>query len=169
MPNKRRVFNEKNIHRAFEIGLILKGLFAILEIAGGVLAYFISQPFLLKFVLAITQQELIEDPNDAIARFLVQSAQDFSISSQHFTSFYLLSHGIIKILLIAGLLRRKLWCYPAAIIVFTLFIAYQLYRFSVTHSGWLLLITLFDVIVIWLTWHEYKYLRRTKTFKAAGG
>jgi len=36
---------------------------------------------------------------------------------------------------------------------------YQLYRFSFTQSVCLLLITLVDVIVIALTWHEYKYLR----------
>jgi uncharacterized membrane protein len=154
-----RIFEEKNLHLAFEITLILKGIFALLEILSGILAYFITQHFLLKLVLAITQEELTEDPRDFIACFLVQSAQDFSINSQHFASFYLLSHGFIKILLIAGLLRDKFWCYPLAIIVFVLFILYQLFRFSFTHSIWLLAITLLDVIVIWLTWHEYRYLR----------
>ncbi len=62
--------------------------------------------------------------------------------------------------LIIGLLREKLWYYPIAIIIFGLFTVYQLYRFSFTHSVWLLLITAVDVIVIGLTWHEYRYLRR---------
>lgn len=155
-----KIFKEKNLHLAFEITLILKGIFALLEIIGGILAYFMTQELLLRLVVAITQEELTQDPRDFVARYLLQSAQDFSVSSQHFTSVYLLSHGIIKIFLVAGLLRKKFWFYPLAIIVFVLFILYQFFRFSVTHSFWLLVITLLDVIVIWLTWHEYRYLRR---------
>lgn len=45
--------------------------------------------------------------------------------------------------------------------VFGLFIVYQVYRFSATHSLWLLLITAVDVLVICLSWHEYHYLKRS--------
>jgi uncharacterized membrane protein len=156
----KKLFVEKNVRRAFEVSLVLKGIFAVLEIVGGVLVYFVTQQFLLDLILAITKQELIEDPHDLVTRYLIQFAQDFSVSSRLFTSFYLFSHGIVKLFLIAGLMRRKLSYYPAAILVFTLFIVYQLYRFSFTHSIWLLLITLLDVAVIWLTWHEYKFIRQ---------
>ena len=73
----------------------------------------------------------------------------------------LLSHGTIKLRLIIGLVREKLSYYPVAIAVFALFIVYQLYRFSFTHSIWLILITIVAIAVIELTWHECKYLRRT--------
>lgn len=63
-------------------------------------------------------------------RYLLQTAHSFSLDTQKFASMYLLSHGIIKALLIAGLLRQKLWYYPAAIIVFVSFILYQLHRFT---------------------------------------
>ena len=155
----KKLFEEKNIHLIFELSLIAKAVIALFEIIGGVLVYFISQQFLIDLVHAITQDELIEDPRDFIANYLLHSAQNFSISSQHFAAFFLLSHGVIKMFLIVGLLRKKLWFYPTAIVVFGLFIAYQLYRFSYTHSLWLLLITILDIAVIWLTWHEYKYLR----------
>ncbi|MHB8453991.1 MAG: DUF2127 domain-containing protein [Acidiferrobacterales bacterium] len=158
-----RLFEEKNLRRVFEITLILKGIFALLEIFGGLLAYFITQQFLLRLVIALTQDELTEDPRDFVAHFLIRSAQDFSISSQHFTSLYLLSHGILKLFLIVGLFRKKFWYYPLSIIVFALFILYQVFRFSVTHSLWLLVITLFDLIIIALTWHEYRYLRRHRS------
>ena len=158
-----RMFEEKNLHLAFEVSLILKGIFALLEIAGGVLAWFITQQSLLRAILAVTQEELTEDPGDFVAHWLIRSAQDFSISSQRFTSLYLLSHGVIKIGLIAGLLREKFWSYPLAMIVFALFIGYQLFRFNVTHSFWLLAITLLDVMVIGLTWHEYRTLRRRRS------
>ena len=83
-----------------------------------------------------------------------------SVSTRHFAALYLLSHGAIKLWLILGLLREKLWYYPTAMVIFGLFIAYQLYRFSFTHSVFLLLITVIDLVVIALTWHENMYLRR---------
>jgi uncharacterized membrane protein len=158
--NKR--IDENKLHLAFEIGLILKAIFALLEVAGGILAYFITQQFLLRTVLALTSHRVVEDPNDFVAAFLLQSARDFSVSSQHFTALYLLSHGAIKLFLIAGLMRGILGIYPVAIAVFVMFIVYQLYRFTSTHSIWLLILTVLDMAVIWLTWHEYMYLRRRR-------
>lgn len=157
-----KLIDEHKLHLAFEIGLVVKGIFALLEVAGGILAYFITQQFLLRIVLALTSHEIVEDPNDFVAAFLLQSARDFSVSSQHFTALYLLSHGAIKLFLIAGLMRGILGIYPLAIAVFVIFIVYQLYRFTSTHSIWLLILTLADMVVIWLTWQEYRYLRRRR-------
>lgn len=154
---------EERLHLVFEIALIFKGVLALLEIIGGILAYFITQQFLLRLILSITHEELLEDPRDIVAHYLIQSAQDFSITSQQFISFYLLSHGVIKLALIAGLLREKFFYYPLAIVIFALFILYQLFRLAVTHSVWLIPITLLDAVVIWLTWHEYRYLRQRRS------
>ena len=105
---------------------------------------------------------LTEDPRDFVANYLLHAAQGLSASSQHFTAFYLFSHGVVKFWLIIGLWQKKLG-YPAAIAVFGLFILYQLYRYSFTHSLLLLLITALDVAVIGLTCLEYQHLRRILT------
>lgn len=157
----RKLLEEKNIHLFFEISLLFKAAFALAEVAGGILAYVITQRLLLDIVRAITQAELAEDPRDFIANSLLQAAQAFSISTQRFTAIYLLGHGIVKLWLIVGLLRKRLWYYPTAMVVFGLFMAYQLYRFTFTHSILLLLITVLDVVILGLTWHEYNYLSRT--------
>ena len=86
--------------------------------------------------------------------------QHLSLGAQHFAAIYLVSHGAIKLWLIIGLLREKLWYYPTAMVIFALFIVYQFYHFSFTHSVFLLFITVVDFVVIILTWHEYGYLRR---------
>jgi uncharacterized membrane protein len=157
-----KTFSETSIRRFFRISLVFKGAFSVLEFVGGLLAYFISQQFLLNFVTAVTQEELTEDPRDFIAHYLVESAGQLSVSSQHFAALYLISHGIIKSWLIVGLLRNKLWYYPIAIVVFILFVAYQIFRFQITHSISLLAITAVDAVVIVLTWHEYWYLRQLR-------
>lgn len=152
--------NDGAIHLVFQVSLWLKGLFALVEILGGIAAFFVTQQLLVHIANVITQGELTEDPHDLVANYLLHSAQHLSISTQHFTGAYLLSHGVIKLWLIVGLLHEKLWYYPVAIVVFTLFIGYQLYRFTSTHSFWLLFITVIDLVVIALTYHEYGYLRR---------
>src|SRR6202158_1004714 len=152
--------DEKTFRLLFRISLLLKTAFSLLEIVGGVLAYFISQQYLLHLVTTITQEELTEDPRDFVAHLLIQSAQQLSVSAQHFAAFYLLSHGVIKTFLIVGLLREKLRYYPLSMLVFGAFVAYQLFRFQVTHSLWLMAITILDIVVIAMTWHEYRFLRR---------
>ena len=158
---KTRFLEEKNLHLAFEVSLFLKGLFAAAEVLTGIGVYFVTQQFIFRLVERITREELLEDPRDWVANYLFQSAQHFSVSTRNFTAFYLLSHGVIKLWLIIGLLRAKVLYYPIAIAVFALFIVYQLYRFNATHSLWLLLITAVDILVIGLTWQEYRYLRRS--------
>ena len=156
---KNRFLEEKYLHLAFEVSLVLKAVFAVAETLAGIGAYFVTQQLLFRLVERITREELLEDPRDFIANYLFQSAQHFSVSTRNFTAVYLVSHGVIKLWLIIGLLRQRLWYYPVAIAIFGLFILYQLYRFSLTHSLWLLLITAVDVVVIGLTWQEYRYLR----------
>lgn len=163
----QKQLQEKKTHLFFIISLLIKGLIALTEIIGGLVVYFITlissifplQQLLYSFVKLLVHEELTEDPRDFIANKLLHFPQSLSISTLNFTGFYLLSHGIIKLWLIIGLLRKKLWYYPTAIVVFGLFIVYQIYRFSFTHSILLLLITAVDFLVIYLTWHEYKYLR----------
>ena len=81
-----------------------------------------------------------------------------------FAATYLLWHGIVKIGLVAALLLRRRWAYPWAIVAFTLFLVYQLYRYSHTHAPELLVLSGVDVLVIGLTWLEYKRLEAIHGF-----
>ena len=169
MTKIKKLFDEKNLHIAFEVSLVLKGAFALAEIAASIFAYFVTRQFLLDLVHAITRTELTEDPHDFVANCLFHAAQDLSVSSQYFVAFYLFSHGAIKLWLIIGLWRKKLGYYPTAIAIFVLFILYQLYRYSFTHSLALLLITVLDVGVIVLTWFEYQHLQRWRRAAESSG
>ena len=91
---------------------------------------------------------------------MLRFAEGFSAQTHHFYAFYLLSHGLVKGALVIGLLRQKLWAYPASFVVFGAFIAYQLYRYSYTHEFSLILLSLLDLFVIALAIHEYRLLRR---------
>jgi len=152
--------NEKRIHRIFEISVLLKGAHALIECAGGVALAVVSADYLRGLVNSATQDELVEGPKDFLASHLLAFAQHLTVSTQNFYAFYLLSHGVVKLALVIGLLRNKLWAYPASLVALGLFIVYQLYRYSYTHGLGLIVLTVFDVFVMWLIWHEYRLVRQ---------
>jgi uncharacterized membrane protein len=152
--------NERRIHQIFQVSVLLKGAHALIECAGGIALYAVSTNTIAALVNTVTQDELIEDPNDLIATHILGYAQTFSVASKAFYAFYLLSHGLAKILLVAGLLKNKLWAYPSSLVALGLFIVYQLYRFSYTYSFGLIVLTVFDLFVMALISHEYRLIRR---------
>ena len=153
---------ERRIYRLFRITVLLKGAHAVIELITGTLLLVVSPAFVLlpPLVTLLTQEELTEDPSDIVANFLLQTAHQLSLSSELFAAMYLLSHGVIKIVLVAALLRNKLWAYPWSIGVLGIFILYQIYRFTHTHSPWLIVLSIFDVFVVYLIWREYKIVQR---------
>jgi uncharacterized membrane protein len=151
---------EKRIHQIFVVSVALKGAHALIEIVGGVALYVTSTATIIGWINRFSQGELTEDPNDWIATKLTEFAQHFSVAEHNFYAFYLLSHGVIKSILVIGLLRERLWAYPASFAVFGAFIAYQLYRYSFTHDIGLILLSIFDLFVIYLAVHEYRLLRK---------
>ena len=151
---------EKRIHQIFAVSVSLKGLHAIFEIVGGIALYLTSTVTILSWINRYSADQLSGDPDDWVATHLLEFGRTFSVGQHDFFAFYLLSHGIVKIVLVYGLLKEKLWAYPASFVVFSAFIAYQLYRFSFTYDISLILLSIFDVFVIALAVHEYRLLRK---------
>jgi uncharacterized membrane protein len=144
------------LHRVFTLGIWLKGFDGVLEMIGGVLLLVTSPTMLNRLVVALTQHELIEDPHDWLATTVRQAATQLSVSTQLFGSIYLMAHGLLKLVIVAGLWRGYRWAYPLAIGALSLFIAYQAYRLSYRFSVGLLVLTLFDIVIVGLTWREYR-------------
>ena len=137
---------EKRIHQIFVVSVLAKGLHALIEIVGGLALYLFSADVIARWLNEVDRHAWV--------------ARHFPASEQYFYAFYLLSHGLVKGLLVIFLLREKLWAYPASVAVFGLFICYQLYRFSFTHDAGLILLSIFDLFVIALAVHEYRLLRK---------
>jgi uncharacterized membrane protein len=145
--------------RFFRISVLLKGLNAVLEIVGGLTLFGVSPAFILRTVALLTQDELAEDPRDFVANYFLHAASHLSLGGQRFAAIYLLGHGVVKIGLVWALLKQKLWAYPLSIIVFGAFIVYQLYRYTFTHGLGLIALSVFDLVVIWLIYLEYRAIR----------
>ena len=147
--------------KAFRIGLYIKGLDGLFECLGGVLLLFIKPGQLDALARTLTEGQLSRNPNDFIANHILKSVHSLSGASLMFASLYLLSHGIVKLVLVVEVLRNRLWAYMALIIVTAAFVIYQLYRITlVKFSISLTLLTIFDLLIIYLTQKEYGRLKK---------
>lgn len=154
---------EKEYRSLFKISIILKGIIALGEVILGVVFIFVSYDTMRQAVLALFSSELLENPPDFILEYAVRGFHGLTATPQSVWTFIFLSHGIVKLLLIAGLLRNKLWAYPWSAAVFTFFIIYQIWQMMLAPSAMILFITVLDVIVVALVLHEYRHrLRRLK-------
>jgi uncharacterized membrane protein len=153
---------EHTIYRLFRIGVFIKATVAVFELVVGTLALLISPSAISDFVIAVSTNALTDDPGDFIATHAITLAHEFSVTPQLFVAFYFLSRGIIKLILAVALLRGILWAYPAAIMVLLGFMIYQSYQLFVSYSFVILGITIFDILVLWLIWHEWNVVKKSK-------
>jgi uncharacterized membrane protein len=150
---------QEQIHFLFKIGVAIKGIDGALEAVAGFALLFSSTMTLDRLVDWLTAGELHEDPTDFVATHLVAFFHHLSINTKHFASVYLLTYGIAKMGLVAGLLRGKLWAYPTALGLLGLFLCYQLYWLFHTHSLGLALVSLLDLVILLLIWRDYQFLK----------
>ena len=61
-------------HRIFKVSVLLKGAHAVIECIGGLALALASTTRIVGWVNKLTQDELIEDPNDFIATYLLYGA-----------------------------------------------------------------------------------------------
>ncbi len=146
--------------RMFNVGVWIKGIDGLLEITGGILALAVKESTLIKVILLLTQQELLEDPQDIVAVFLRHAAAHLTVGAKIFGGIYLIAHGAVNVFLSVELLRKRLWSYPAAILFLCAFIGYQIYRIALHHSAVLLFLTCVDIIIVLLIRREYDIVRR---------
>jgi uncharacterized membrane protein len=158
-----RRLREKYLYDLFRIGVFLKGLLSLAEIFAGLAVLFITPAKIGAFIIRFSISELAEEPGSFWAIHTLHLAQQFSLTPRAFLAIYLLSRGLVKFALIIALLKNKLWAYPAALAVLGVFITYQLYRIFIAYSPLLIALTLFDLVVMLLIWHEYAVMRRTRT------
>jgi uncharacterized membrane protein len=158
------------LDRTFKVGLALKAADGVIEIIAGVLLLFITPTTIERISRAVTAYELGEDPHDRLAQYILHTTEHLSSGTTLFGAVYLLSHGLSKVVLVALVLRSKLWAYPWLIALLGVFIIYQLYVVIFVKFSWgLTALTAFDLVLVWLTWREYQAKRGHSLAPAEAG
>jgi uncharacterized membrane protein len=148
------------LDRLYYVAILLKGIDGLLETLGGFLFLFVSRAAMNDAIIALTQHELLEDPDDWIANSLRQAFGHLSTGEKAFGGVYLLTHGLIKVFLVMGLLRDKLWAFPINLAFLGVFMGYQVYRLWLHFSAALQLLSVLDLGVALLIWREYTFAKR---------
>jgi uncharacterized membrane protein len=151
------------LRASFRTGITIKGIDGILEAIGGVLLWFIKPEQLGSTLQEIFVHELLRDPHDFLARHLLHTSEKIAQSDPLFASIFLLSHGLVKVVLAVLLWMNKLWAYPLAIVVFTAFTIFGIVRYLHTHATLLIVIAVFDMIIVGLAWEEYRAEKANRT------
>ena len=144
----------------FRLGITLKGIDGLLETAAGVVL--LVDPSILSNI-SLTIWTFGHFHHHRTGRI----GEQLAMTDPRFASLYLLSHGLVKVVLAVCLWMNRLWAYPAAILVFGLFGVYQIYRLERVYSIGLLLLTISDAIIIWLTALEYRDQKRQRLLQAS--
>lgn len=143
---------ERYYYLSFRIGVVLKGLVSVGEVIAGAALYLLATE---------TVNHLLFSPfGDEVLEWPLNQFHGLTAASQPFWAFTLLSHGIVKGFFTIGLLKERLWAYPSAAAIFTLFVIYQVRQMYFTPSIFLTALNLFDVVLIGLILHEYRRARR---------
>lgn len=143
------------LDKIFEGGIIIKGATGALEFIGGLLLLFVDPSAIHQFIVLVTQKELLGDPRDILANFLVHSTQHLG-GSRTFVITYLWIHAVIKLIAVIGILKNQLWAYPFSLLTLGLLMMYQVYSIVfVTPSTGMIVLTIFDVFILWLIWREW--------------
>jgi uncharacterized membrane protein len=144
------------LHNTFECSIVLKGLFALFESVMGATLYFVPRRMLNRITFTIGTLDLSRNRHDFVNVHLRHVLAGITGTGRHFAAAYLISHGVVKVVLVVELLRNRLWAYPLMMVVLGVFVSYQCYRFTLTHSLPMAALTVFDLGVIALTALEYR-------------
>jgi uncharacterized membrane protein len=152
----KNIINKKLIDKAFELGILIKSIFGFFEILAGIILAISGKLVIDNLIIVLTKQEILEDPSDFIADYLIKASNSLAVGSHFFAVIYLIFHGVVNIFLAISLLKNKIWAYPWAIVGFSVFIIYQIFRYIHTFSPLLLILIVFDLFVVTVIWLEYK-------------
>lgn len=157
VPEARR----KILHRLFLAGIWLKGLDGILELGCGLLLLVASPEALDRHIVVIIHHEMQHDSGHLFVAALRHIANHLTIDSKLAAGAYLTGNGMVKVLLAFGILRGKLWYYPAGLTIIGLFVLLQCGRLAFHFSFLMLAANFVDLAILLLIWREYRHIKRS--------
>ncbi|MDR3547687.1 MAG: DUF2127 domain-containing protein [Candidatus Pacebacteria bacterium] len=153
---------EKTIYELFEISIWVKAVGAFGEVLGGIAIALIPSSYVLHTALLLSQGNLDADADDLIIKGITAAAHAFAVSNNWLVGIYFFMRGFVQLLLVYALFKNKLWAYPAMLLLLVLFVCTQAYQIYLSQSIATMLITVIDIVTIYLVWHEYRVVTRAR-------
>jgi len=156
------------LDKTYEIGIILKGIDGVLELLGAIGLLFIPLRFFRSFSQWITETEAGSSHHGFISTHISRFGEELAKGHHTFAVLFLLTHGLVKVVLVVCLLQNKRWAYPFGLVALTLFLAYQLYEMAIHPTFGMGFLTVLDAVIIWLVWREWQQVKAGRTPKLGG-
>ena len=144
---------------SYRISLSAKGLLGALQLVAGAGLWLAPGGSVRLLVDWMTRNELAQDPADPMARKVIDWVSHLSPGAENFYAIYLLGHGALNLGVVLALLLRLRGAYHLSLAVLTGFVVYQVSQFVQTRDPVLMLLTIIDLVVIWLVVMERHYSR----------
>jgi len=145
------------LDKTYEIGIIIKGIDGVIELIGGILVLVLSPGTILNISQFFTQDALQKNPHNFLANHIDKAGHHLASGQTTFAALFLLTHGLVKVVLVTCLLLNKLWAYPWALVALSLFLVYQLYLLITRPTFGMAFLTVLDVIIIGLVYREWQH------------
>jgi uncharacterized membrane protein len=149
----------RRTEQLFRIALAIKALDGAAELLGALALLLVPGAALQALISDVVARDLLGPPDGSLARHFVAGTAEFVSGSRTFVVIYLGLHGIVKLALVAALLRKWRPAYPVAVVVLGAFVGYELYRATQTGSILLPLLAVLDIAIIVMIVREYRLLR----------
>lgn len=144
----------------FRLLMVLKGADGAVQVLGALLLAVVPPSVVTGLANAVITRDLVGDVNGTLAHHLSKAAQHFAEGGTRvFAIGFLLAHGVVKLGLVAAMLRRKLAAFPIAIVVLAVFIVFEITRAARTGSIALPVFAAFDLVVLVMVIREFARLQ----------
>jgi len=144
------------LDKAYEVGIIIKGIDGILELVGGALVLLLNPHTITSVTNFLTQDALQENPHNIIATHVLKLGNHLAGGHNLFAAAFLLTHGLVKVVLVVCLLLNKLWVYPWALGVLGVFLVYQAYLLVTDPTFSMAFLSVLDIVILWLIYREWQ-------------
>lgn len=144
-----QIRKDELLHRAFYATVIVNGCIALADLCAGL--FFVFKQQITAFFYLST---------NPLLHSLQPVVTAISTQDQTMGIVYFFSHGIVKMILVWGLLTNRLWAYPFAIVLLSGFTIYQVYDIAMRFSYFTLLLLIVNIITIFFISREYRQIRR---------
>lgn len=148
-------------HRLFLATLLAKGSLGVIQLAAAVAIHFRTTERLPALAQWLFGAELAEDPNDFLARHIMTLAGTVPKTDMTFYTVYFAAHGLLHVGVVSALLVDAMWAYPASVLVLAAFVLYQILEWIHVGGPMLLVLSLIDLAVIYLTLREWRHRRQS--------
>ncbi len=132
------------LDKTYEVGILIKGFDGTIEILTALLLIFLTPA--------------------AFHTLMGHLGKSGDVLTAHklSTILFLLSHGVVKVVLVTCLLLNKLWAYPWALAALGVFTAIQTYQIITNPNPGIIFLTVLNVAIMFLIYREWQHVRTPK-------